>query len=183
MNVTPTKIPDVLLIEPQVFGDERGFFLESFNLQNFRNKTQCAVNFVQDNHSKSGQGVLRGLHYQLNYPQGKLVRVVRGEIYDVVVDLRQSSSTFSQWVGLNLSATNFYQLWVPPGFAHGFLVLSDVAEVLYKTTDYYHQDDEHTLLWNDPTFAITWPIPDSTEVILSQKDQAGQLFTEIPYYS
>lgn len=182
MKVTPTKIPDVLLIEPQVFGDERGFFLESFNLKNFRTKTQSDINFVQDNHSKSQQGVLRGLHYQLHYPQGKLIRVVRGKIYDVVVDLRQSSPTFKQWVGLNLSGTSFQQLWIPPGFAHGFLVLSDVAEVLYKTTDYYHQEDEYTLLWNDPNLRIDWPITNLDHLILSPKDQAGQSFSQIPYY-
>ncbi|AFY59740.1 dTDP-4-dehydrorhamnose 3,5-epimerase [Synechococcus sp. PCC 6312] len=182
MKVTPTQISDVLLIEPQVFGDERGFFLESFNLKNFKSATQSGVNFVQDNHSKSQRGVLRGLHYQLHYPQGKLIRVIRGEIYDVVVDLRQSSSTFKQWLGVSLSATNFYQLWIPPGFAHGFLVLSDVAEVLYKTTDYYHKDDEHTLLWSDPTLNIHWPITDPAQLILSEKDQAGKFFNQIPYY-
>lgn len=183
ITVTPTIIPDVLLIKPQVFGDERGFFLESFNHQDFTQATQFTVNFVQDNHSKSQQGVLRGLHYQLHYPQGKLIRVIQGEIYDVVVDLRQSSSTFKQWIGIHLSALNFYQLWIPPGFAHGFFVLSESAEVLYKTTEYYHKDDEYTLFWNDPTLSINWPIQCSEKLILSPKDQAGQRLNQIPYYS
>jgi dTDP-4-dehydrorhamnose 3,5-epimerase len=182
ITVTPTTIADVLLIEPQVFGDQRGFFLESFNLKDFTTATRFRPGFVQDNHSCSQQGVLRGLHYQLNYPQGKLIRVVRGEIYDVVVDLRCSSLTFQQWVGVTLSADNFYQLWIPPGFAHGFLVLSEMAEVLYKTTEYYHKEDEHTLFWNDPELGITWPVSDVAKLILSPKDQAGKLLTQVPHY-
>jgi len=183
IKATPTAIADVILIEPHVFGDERGFFLESFNARDFASATHLQPEFVQDNHSCSQQGVLRGLHYQLNYPQGKLIRVVKGEIYDVVVDLRRSASTFKRWVGITLSAQNFYQLWIPPGFAHGFLVLSEVAEVLYKTTEYYHREDEYTLLWNDPQLGITWPITEATKLILSPKDQAGKLLTEIPYYN
>lgn len=180
---TPTAIPDVWLIQPQVFGDQRGFFVESFNLKEFTKITQISTPFVQDNHSRSQKNVLRGLHYQLNHPQGKLIRAVIGEIYDVVVDLRQSSATFGQWLGITLSAENFQQLWIPPGFAHGFLVLSEVAEVLYKTTDYYHNDDEYSLAWNDPTIQINWPITDASQLLLSAKDQAGKLFDQIPYFS
>ncbi len=182
MKVTTTSMADVLVIEPRVFGDQRGFFLESFNQRQFAQLTQFNPNFVQDNHSRSQQWVLRGLHYQLKYPQGKLVRVVVGEVFDVVVDLRQSSETFGQWLGVHLSAVNFQQLWVPPGCAHGFLVLSEVAEVLYKTTDFYHKEDEYCLAWSDPTVNIRWPIADQSQFLLSAKDQAGQPFPKIPYF-
>ncbi len=155
--VTPTKIPDVLIIQPQVFGDERGFFFESFNTRDFLSETGLQVHFVQDNHSLSSQGVLRGLHYQLENTQGKLVRVVSGVVCDVAVDLRQSSKTFGQWVGVELSAENKKQLWIPPGFAHGFLTISEQAEFLYKTTDYWHAASEQCLLWNDPHVNINWP--------------------------
>ncbi|BAZ07220.1 dTDP-4-dehydrorhamnose 3,5-epimerase [Calothrix sp. NIES-3974] len=172
MKIIPTQIPDVLLIEPQVFADERGFFFESYNHQKFTEKTGLTINFVQDNHSLSKQNVLRGLHYQIIQPQGKLVRAVTGIIFDVAVDLRQSSPTFGQWVGYELSAENKRQLWIPIGFAHGFVVLSEVAEVLYKTTDYYAPGGDRTILWNDIDLGINWPI--STSPILSAKDQAGK---------
>lgn len=173
MKIVPTEIPDVLLIEPQVYGDSRGYFYESFNQKAFTDKTGIDSAFVQDNHSRSQRHVLRGLHYQVQQPQGKLVRVVVGEIFDVAVDLRRSSPTFGQWVGYCLSAENRQQLWVPAGFAHGFLVLSEVAEVLYKTTDYYAPQHERCLLWNDAEVAIAWPLNAETP-ILSAKDQAGQ---------
>lgn len=159
MIITPTVIPDVLIIEPKVFGDARGFFFESYNRKEFQVATGLDVDFVQDNHSKSQKGVLRGLHYQLPpKAQGKLVRVVQGEVFDVTVDLRKSSPTFGQWVGDILSAENKKQLWIPPGFAHGFLTLSDTAEFLYKTTDYYSPEHERSLLWSDPALCIAWPI-------------------------
>ena len=158
MKVTPLAIPDVLLIEPKVFGDARGFFFESFNQQAFNEVTGTNHQFVQDNHSRSTQGVLRGLHYQLPpHAQGKLVRVVQGAVFDVAVDIRKNSPTFGQWVGAELSADNHRQLWVPPGFAHGFLVLSESAEFLYKTTDYYAPQSERCIVWNDPDLAIVWP--------------------------
>lgn len=157
ITVTPTRLPEVLILEPRVFGDERGFFFESFNARDFAQATGLEVTFVQDNHSKSAYGVLRGLHYQIQHPQGKLVRVTQGAVFDVAVDLRRNSPTLGQWAGVHLSADNKRQLWIPPGFAHGFLVLSDTAEFLYKTTDYYHPTFERSLLWNDPTLAITWP--------------------------
>jgi dTDP-4-dehydrorhamnose 3,5-epimerase len=157
MKVTPTRIPDVLLIEPKVFGDERGFFFESFNQRVFQEATGLDVEFVQDNQSKSAKNVLRGLHYQIQQAQGKLVRVVQGEVFDVAVDLRKSSKTFMHWVGLYLNAENKKQLWIPEGFAHGFVVLSETAECLYKTTDYYSPEHERSLLWNDPSLAIDWP--------------------------
>lgn len=172
MKVISTEIPEVLLIEPKVFGDDRGFFLESFNQKAFCEKTGVSIQFVQDNHSRSLRNVLRGLHYQIQQAQGKLVRVVLGEIFDVVVDLRKSSPTFGQWIGTSLSATNKLQLWVPPGFAHGFVVTSEVAEVLYKTTDYYAPQHERCLLWNDPDLAIAWQF--EGDPILSAKDQAGK---------
>lgn len=184
MNVIPTKIPEVLIFEPRVFGDERGFFFESFNEQVFAEKTGLTTKFVQDNHSRSSQGVLRGLHYQIQQPQGKLVRVITGTIFDVAVDIRKSSPTFGQWVGCLLSGENKRQLWVPVGFAHGFSVVSEVAEVLYKTTDYYAPQYERSILWNDPDLAIDWPLNGVTP-ILSAKDQAGQplqtadIFTEL----
>lgn len=172
MNITSTTIPDVLILEPRVFGDERGFFFESYNEKVFTDKTGVNVRFVQDNHSRSGQNVLRGLHYQIQQPQGKLVRAAVGTILDVAVDLRKQSPTFGQWVSCVLSAENKQMFWVPAGFAHGFLVLSEFAEVLYKATDFYAPQHERTLLWNDPDLAIDWSL--STEPILSAKDQAGQ---------
>ncbi len=170
-TVTPTTLPDVLILEPKVFGDARGFFFESFNARDFALTTGLDVQFVQDNHSKSTQGVLRGLHYQIQHPQGKLVRVTQGEVFDVVVDLRRSSPTFGKWTGVVLSAQNKRQLWVPPGFAHGFLVTSESAEFLYKTTDYYHPEFERSLLWSDPTVGVQWPI--RTAPLLATKDAAG----------
>jgi len=170
-TVTPTQIPDVLILEPQVFGDARGFFLESFNARDFARSTGLDVLFVQDNHSKSAHGVLRGLHYQIEHAQGKLVRVIQGEVFDVVVDMRRSSPTFGQWEGLRLSAENHRQLWVPPGFAHGFVVLSECAEFVYKTTDYWYPAHERSLLWNDPAMGIDWPI--DFEPQLAAKDAAG----------
>jgi dTDP-4-dehydrorhamnose 3,5-epimerase len=172
MKVTPCAIADVLLIEPRVFGDARGFFFESFNQRAFAQATGLDVNFVQDNHSKSAKGVLRGLHYQVVHPQGKLVRVVAGEVFDVAVDIRPDSPTFGRWVGEMLSADNNRQLWIPPGLAHGFLVLSDSAEFLYKTTDYYAPEHERCLAWNDPAVAIAWPDLGSPPQ-LSAKDAAG----------
>jgi dTDP-4-dehydrorhamnose 3,5-epimerase len=176
MNITPTSIPDLFLLEPKVFGDQRGFFFESFNQREFSEKTGVILPFVQDNHSRSSEGVLRGLHYQLQQPQGKLVRVVQGAIFDVAVDLRRPSPTFGKWEGFELSAENRHQLWVPPGFAHGFLVLSTSAEVLYKTTDYYAPQYERSILWNDPTIGIKWP--SAGEIQLSEKDRAGLSFEE-----
>lgn len=171
MKVTATAIPEVLTLEPKVFGDERGFFLESFNARTFKEKTGLDVAFVQANHSRSVKDVLRGLHYQIQQPQGKLVRVVVGEVFDVVVDIRKSSPTFGQWVGENISAENKKQLWVPAGFAHGFLVLSEAAEFLYKTTDYYAPEYERCISWNDPDIGIDWPV--SEEPVLSEKDNQG----------
>jgi dTDP-4-dehydrorhamnose 3,5-epimerase len=176
MKVTACRIADVLLIEPRVFGDERGFFYESFNQRAFTEATGVTLPFVQDNHSKSAQGVLRGLHYQMQQPQGKLVRVVAGEVFDVAVDIRPESPTYGQWVGEVLSQSNHRQLWVPPGLAHGFLVLSETAEFLYKTTDYYAPEYERCILWNDPTLAIAWPDLASAPK-LSVKDAAGLLFS------
>lgn len=172
MNITLTNIPDVFIIEPRVFGDDRGFFFESYNEKDFHQKTGLNVSFVQDNHSRSVQNVLRGLHYQIQQPQGKLVRAVVGSVFDVAVDLRKSSPTFGQWVGCELSAENKRMFWVPPGFAHGFLVLSEFAEFLYKTTDYYAPQYERSLLWNDPDLNIDWPIDGNP--ILSVKDRDAQ---------
>ena len=181
MKVTPLNITDVLLIEPQVFGDDRGFFYESFNQNKFEEAMGKKINFVQDNHSKSIKGVLRGLHYQLTpKAQGKLVRVIQGEVFDVAVDLRQSSPTFGKWVGEIISADNKKQLWIPEGFAHGFLTLSDTAEFLYKTTDFYSKDHEEAIQWNDKTIGIDWPIK---EVSLSSKDNAALSFKEAKYFS
>jgi len=177
MKVTSCTIPDVLLIEPRVFGDDRGFFYESFNQRELNQATGLNLQFVQDNHSKSARNVLRGLHYQVQKPQGKLVRVVAGEVFDVAVDIRRNSPTFGQWVGALLSAQNHRQLWVPPGLAHGFLVLSDTAEFLYKTTDYYAPEHERCIAWNDSTLAIDWPIA-SDGPILSTKDANGTAFLE-----
>ncbi len=177
MKVTQCAIADVLLIEPKVFGDERGFFFESFNQRVFREATGLTVDFVQDNHSRSARNVLRGLHYQIRQPQGKLVRVVAGEVFDVAVDIRRNSPTFGRWVGEMLSADNKKQLWLPPGMAHGFVVLSEHAEFLYKTTDYWMPEYERCIAWNDPTLAIRWPALNGTPV-LSGKDANGQLFVE-----
>ncbi len=167
-TVTPTALADVLILEPKVFGDARGFFFESFNARDFAQATGVQTEFVQDNHSKSRQGVLRGLHYQISHPQGKLVRVTQGEVFDVAVDLRRSSPGFGRWVGVHLSADNHRQLWVPPGFAHGFVVLSETAEFLYKTTDYWYPEHERSLRWNDPALAIDWPL--QGEPLLAAKD-------------
>jgi dTDP-4-dehydrorhamnose 3,5-epimerase len=171
MKATPLAIPDVLLLEPRVFGDERGFFYESFNQREFEKIVGRPVTFVQDNHSLSAKNVLRGLHYQIRQPQGKLVRVIAGEVFDVAVDIRRSSPTFGKWVGEILSAENKRQMWVPEGFAHGFAVLSDSAEVLYKTTDYWAAEFERCVAWNDPDIAIPWPIEEKP--VLSGKDQQG----------
>ncbi|MBT9316761.1 dTDP-4-dehydrorhamnose 3,5-epimerase [Leptothoe spongobia] len=176
MNIIATNIPDVLVVEPKVFGDERGFFYESFNQQTFADKTELTFEFVQDNHSRSKRNILRGLHYQVQQVQGKLVRAVVGEIYDVAVDIRRSSKTFGKWVGVVLSAENKKQLWVPPGFAHGFYVLSDSADVLYKTTDYYSPQHERSILWNDASLGIEWPLGNQ-EPVLSSKDQQGLEFS------
>ena len=179
-TVTKTAIPDVLILEPKVFGDARGFFYESFNARDFAQATGLEVSFVQDNHSKSAKGVLRGLHYQIQHAQGKLVRVVQGEVFDVAVDLRRASPTFGQWVGVHLSADNHRQLWVPPGFAHGFVVLSESAEFLYKTTDYWYPEHERSLLWNDPAVGIKWPV--DGQPLLAAKDAAGKLLAETECY-
>ncbi|MBD2293847.1 dTDP-4-dehydrorhamnose 3,5-epimerase [Anabaena sphaerica FACHB-251] len=181
MKILKTDIPDVLIIEPQLFGDERGFFYESYNEKAFLDKVGISSHFVQDNHSLSIKNVLRGLHYQIDQPQGKLVRVVVGTVFDVAVDLRKSSTTFGQWVGVYLSSENKHQLWIPPGFAHGFLVLSEYAEFLYKTTDYYAPQYDRTIFWNDPDLAISWPIED--EPIVSAKDKVGKLLQEAEVYS
>ena len=173
MNVIKTSIADVLIIEPKVFGDSRGFFYESFNQKAFNKVTGLNVDFVQDNHSRSAKGVLRGLHYQIQQPQGKLVRVVSGAVFDVAVDIRKSSPTFGQHVGVELSEENHRQLWIPAGFAHGFLVLSDNAEFLYKTTDYYAPEYERSIFWNDPALSIQWPVDEEPQ--LSAKDKQGQL--------
>jgi dTDP-4-dehydrorhamnose 3,5-epimerase len=171
VKVVPTRIPDVLILEPKVYGDARGFFMESFNARAFQEATGLNVAFVQDNHSRSAKNVLRGLHYQIQQPQGKLVQVVRGTVFDVAVDIRKSSRTFGQWVGAELSATNHRQMWVPPGFAHGFVVLTESADFLYKTTDYYAPEYERCIRWNDPEIGIGWPMEGPPQ--LSAKDQAG----------
>lgn len=171
MKAVATSIPDVLIFEPQVMGDERGFFMESFNVRDFAELTGLQRSFVQDNHSRSAKGVLRGLHYQIRQPQGKLVRVVAGAVFDVAVDLRRSSPTFGQWAGAILSAENRRMVWVPEGFAHGFLVLSESADFLYKTTDFYSPENERSLLWNDPELAISWPL--EGEPRLSARDMAA----------
>lgn len=182
MKATPTAIPDVLIIEPKVFGDARGFFFESFNQKTFNEATGLNETFVQDNHSRSAKGVLRGLHYQLQQPQGKLVRVVRGAVFDVAVDIRKSSSTFGQWVGCELSEHNHKQMWVPVGFAHGFLVLSESADFLYKTTDYYAPAYERCMAWNDPDIGIDWPAL-GTVPQLSVKDQNGTRLRDAELFS
>jgi dTDP-4-dehydrorhamnose 3,5-epimerase len=180
-TVTPTHIPDVLILEPKVFGDSRGFFFESFNQQDFNKVTGLDVNFVQDNHSRSAKGVLRGLHYQIQHPQGKLVRVVQGEVFDVAVDLRRSSASFGQWAGVHLTADNHRQLWVPPGFAHGFVVLSESADFLYKTTDYWYPEYERSLLWSDPAVGIKWPF--DFEPQLAPKDAAAKLLAQADVFA
>lgn len=177
MQLIPNEIPDVLTIEPRVFGDDRGFFFESYNEKQFCEKIGRDLRFVQDNHSRSQQHVLRGLHYQIQQTQGKLVRVVVGEIFDVAVDIRKNSPTFGQWVGEVLSAENKRQIWVPEGFAHGFYVMSPVAEVLYKTTDFYAPQHERSIRWDDPDLAIAWPLNNATPQ-LSQKDKAGVAFKD-----
>jgi len=177
MKATQTKIADVLLLEPKVFGDARGFFFESFNHRVFEEATGVKTQFVQDNHSKSAKGVLRGLHYQVKNPQGKLVRVTQGEVFDVAVDIRPNSPTYGQWVGETLSADNKRQLWIPAGLAHGFVVLSDSAEFLYKSTDYYAPEHERCILWNDPTLAIDWRL-NGQAPLLSQKDLLGASFAD-----
>jgi len=182
MQVIATDLPDVLIIEPKVFGDERGFFYESFNARAFKELTGVETQFVQDNHSRSQKGVLRGLHYQLQNTQGKLVRVSAGEVLDVAVDIRRSSPHFGKWVAVRLSAENHRQLWVPQGFAHGFVVLSDYAEFLYKTTDYYDPTSERSLLWNDPQLNIDWQLGDITPQ-LSGKDQAASLLKDADVFA
>jgi dTDP-4-dehydrorhamnose 3,5-epimerase len=181
VRIQPTSIPDVLIIEPKVFGDERGFFYESFNERRFTELTGVATTFVQDNHSKSAKNVLRGLHYQIQQPQGKLVRVIAGEVFDVAVDIRKSSPTFGRWVGVILSAENKHQLWIPPGFAHGFVVTSESAEFLYKTTDYWAPEFERSILWNDPAIGIHWP--SDAAPLLSAKDQTGKLLADAEVFA
>ncbi|ABO53819.1 dTDP-4-dehydrorhamnose 3,5-epimerase [Burkholderia vietnamiensis] len=171
IHVTATALPEVKLIEPKVFGDARGYFYESFNAREFAEHVAPGIEFVQDNHSRSAKGVLRGLHYQIEHTQGKLVRVVEGEVFDVAVDVRRSSPNFGKWVGVSLSADNHRQLWVPPGFAHGFLVVSESAQFLYKTTDYWFPEHERSIVWNDPDIGIAWPL--DGEPLLAVKDAAG----------
>ena len=180
-TATKTTLPGVVLLQPRVLGDERGIFFESFNQREFQRATGLDVCFVQDNHSQSAQGVLRGLHYQIQHPQGKLVRVAAGAVFDVAVDLRRSSENFGQWVGVELSADNKRQLWIPAGFAHGFVVTSQSAEVLYKTSDYWHPEHERCLLWNDPAIGIKWPI--QAQPMLSAKDAAGMPLGEIGLFA
>jgi dTDP-4-dehydrorhamnose 3,5-epimerase len=179
--VTPTALPEVKLIEPKVFGDARGFFVESFNAREFAAQVQAGIEFVQDNHSRSAKGVLRGLHYQIEHAQGKLVRVTEGEVFDVAVDVRRSSPNFGKWVGVTLSAENHRQLWVPPGFAHGFVVLSASAQFLYKTTDYWFPEFERCIVWNDAQIGIEWPI--NFAPMLAAKDAAGKRLNEAEVYT
>jgi dTDP-4-dehydrorhamnose 3,5-epimerase len=181
MKVISTEIPDVLLVKPNIFRDERGFFLETWKADAFRSAAKLDVQFVQENHSRSAHGVLRGLHYQIKQPQGKLVRVAHGRIFDVAVDLRKSRPTFGRWVGRELSDDNHWQLWVPPGFAHGFVVLSEIADVLYKTTDYYAPEHERCLIWNDPKLAIDWPLDGAP--VLSAKDRSGVSFDKAEVFA
>ncbi len=181
MKIIPSVIPEVLIIEPEVYGDERGFFFESFNQKNFAALTGLNVDFVQDNHSRSSRGVLRGLHYQIEQSQGKLVRVAIGEVYDIAVDLRQSSPTFKQWVGISLSAENKRQLWIPEGFAHGFVVLSETADFLYKTTDYYAPEFERCIRWDTPELSIDWQYDGTPQV--SEKDAAGRSFSQADLFA
>ena len=181
MKFTPTSIPDVILIEPEVFGDHRGFFMETWHQKKFSDFGIKSV-FVQDNQSKSKQGILRGLHYQMHQPQGKLVRVIAGEVFDVALDLRKSSATFGEWVGKTLSAENKQMLWVPPGFAHGFYVISEYAEFTYKCTDFYAPEHERSIIWNDSDIGIDWPLIDGANPVLSEKDAEGVPFKEAEYY-
>jgi dTDP-4-dehydrorhamnose 3,5-epimerase len=181
MNIVQTGIPGLLIIEPKVFSDDRGFFMESWNRQRYA-AAGVDADFVQDNHSKSEQGVLRGLHYQIEQPQGKLVRVTRGRVYDVVVDLRQSSPTFGKWLGFWLSAENFKQLWAPPGLAHGYYSDSEIVEFCYKCTDYYAPQHERTIIWNDPDLGIDWPLPEGRRPIVSKKDSQGCAFKDAELY-
>jgi dTDP-4-dehydrorhamnose 3,5-epimerase len=181
IQVTATALPEVKIIEPKVFGDARGYFYESFNAREFAEHVESGVEFVQDNHSRSAKGVLRGLHYQIEHAQGKLVRAVEGEVFDVAVDIRKSSPNFGKWVGVHLSAENHRQLWVPPGFAHGFVVLSESAQFLYKTTDYWYQAHERSIVWNDPEIGIEWPI--EFEPLLAAKDAAGKRLAEAEVFA
>ncbi|PMS15878.1 dTDP-4-dehydrorhamnose 3,5-epimerase [Trinickia dabaoshanensis] len=181
IQVTPLALSEVKLIEPKVFGDPRGYFFESFNVREFESQVQPGVQFVQDNHSRSVKGVLRGMHYQIEHAQGKLVRVVEGAVFDVAVDMRRSSPTFGKWAGAQLSADDHKQMWIPPGFAHGFVVLSDEAQFLYKTTDYWYPEFERCLLWNDPAVGIVWPI--DFEPALAAKDAAGKSLSEAECYA
>ncbi|RQR69336.1 dTDP-4-dehydrorhamnose 3,5-epimerase [Burkholderia sp. Bp9012] len=181
IQVTATALPEVKLIEPKVFGDARGYFYESFNGREFAEHIGPGIEFVQDNHSRSANGVLRGLHYQVRHAQGKLVRVVEGEVFDVAVDIRRSSPTFGKWVGVTLSADNHRQLWVPPGFAHGFVVLSEAAQFLYKTTDYWYPEHERCIVWDDPEIGIEWPI--DAAPVLAPKDAAGKRLSEAEVYA
>lgn len=181
MKIIPTKIPDVLIIEPKIYGDERGFFFESFNQKAWQQATGLRTNFVQDNHSLSARDVLRGLHYQIKQPQAKLVRVISGEVFDVAVDIRKNSKTFGNWTAHRLSAENKRQMWIPEGFAHGFLVLSEQAEFLYKTTDYYAPEYEICILWNDPVIGIDWPI--EIEPSLSEKDRSGSFLNSVQVFA
>ncbi len=181
MKFSPTSIPDVILIEPTVFGDERGFFMETYRSNDFA-AANIPTSFLQDNHSGSRRGILRGLHYQIRQPQGKLVRVIAGEIFDVIVDIRKSSPTFGKWEGFTLSAKNKSILWVPPCLAHGFYVISDWAEVVYKATDYYAPEWERTLLWNDPEIGIQWPLENGVDVLLSEKDRDGRPLRQAELY-
>jgi len=180
MKVTPTALPEVLLLEPAVFGDERGFFMESYNARRFREATGIEAAFVQDNHSRSARDVLRGIHYQVVRPQGKLVRVAAGRVFDVAVDLRRSSPRFGRWVGVELSDRNNHQLWVPPGFGHAFLVLSDSADFIYKTTEYWYREHDRSLRWNDPMLAIDWPL--TRQPLLAAKDAAAPLIDDAEVY-
>ena len=180
MKVTPTALPEVLLLEPAVFGDERGFFMESYNARRFREATGIEAAFVQDNHSRSVRGVLRGIHYQVVRPQGKLVRVAAGRVFDVAVDLRRSSPRFGRWVGVELSDRNNHQLWVPPGFGHAFLVISDSADFIYKTTEYWYREHDRSLRWNDPMLAINWPL--TRQPLLAAKDAAAPLIDDAEVY-
>lgn len=177
MKIIPTHIPEVLLLEPQVFGDARGFFLETWNARKFA-ELGLDWQFVQDNHSRSGQGILRGMHYQIQHPQGKLVRVTQGAVFDVAVDLRQSSPTYGQWAGVELSAENQRLFWIPPGFAHGFYVLSESADFIYKCTDYYYPEYDRSLRWDDPTVGIDWPLLNGEQPTISAKDAAGKYWQE-----
>jgi dTDP-4-dehydrorhamnose 3,5-epimerase len=181
IQVSATALPEVKIIEPKVFGDARGYFYESFNGREFSEQVGVDVQFVQDNHSRSAKGVLRGLHYQIEHAQGKLVRVVEGEVFDVAVDVRKSSPDFGKWTGLHLSAENRRQVWVPPGFAHGFVVLSEAAQFLYKTTDYWYPEHERSIVWNDPEIGIEWPI--DFEPLLAAKDAAGKLLSEADHFA